>query len=87
MKTQLSQALTDRAARSVVRTTVFPPNFAVARHHPSLKALRNDVRVSSTAAVDEVVAEEGAAVEEVVSQAVKQVSSLDRIGKVSGRLI
>lgn len=84
MKTQISQAFTERATRSAVRSARFPPS-SFTRHHPTRLSLRNDVRMSS-AAVDEIV-QETSAVEEVVSQAIKQVSSLDRIGKVSGRLI
>jgi hypothetical protein len=83
MKTQFSQALTERAARSGVRASRFPPTSALTRHHltrRSDRSLRQDVRMSS-AAIDEIV-QEASAVEEVVSEAVKQVSSLDRIGKV-----
>jgi len=85
MKTQLSQGLNERAARSAVRATLFPPTFALAGLlHPTRRSdrtLRHDVRMSS-AAVDQI-AEEASNVEEPVFQSVKQISSLDRIGKVS----
>jgi hypothetical protein len=85
MKTQLSKALTERAARSVVRGSLFPPTSALTGlHHPTRRSdrtIHHDVRMSSTA-IDQI-AEEASNVEEVVSQAVKQASSLDRIGKVS----
>ncbi|KAH7624554.1 hypothetical protein Ndes2526B_g00754 [Nannochloris sp. 'desiccata'] len=89
MKTQLFQAFTERAARFVVRASLFPPTSALTGwHHPTTRSdrtLRHDVRMSS-AAVDQI-AEGESNVEEVVSQAENQVSSLDRIGKATIKVL